>query len=119
MVEKHPPGQPADPASLVNDVPPIHDVIYDPIDVALIRSDALRTSGAAGPSGIDVQGWRQLCSCYAPVSRNLCQALVDMERCLCTQFVDPSMTAPFLASRLTALDKRHGVRPNGIGDTAR
>ena len=33
--EKHPPGQQADPGSLVNEeAPPIHDVIYDPIDAA-------------------------------------------------------------------------------------
>ena len=38
---------------------------------------------------------------------------------LCTNFVDPSTIAPFLACRLIALNKNPGVRPIGIGDTAR
>ena len=113
--EKHPPGQPAVPGSLVDDeAPPIHDVIYDPIDAALIRSAALKTSGA---SGIDAHGWRRLCTCYYSISRDLCQALADMAKHLCAQFIDPSVTAPFFACRLNALDKRPGVRPIEIGDT--
>ena len=38
-----------------------HPVIFDHIIVPLIRSIALRTEGAAGPSGIDAQGWRRPC----------------------------------------------------------
>ena len=83
--EKHLPEQLTDPGSLVNDeVPPIHDVIYDPIDAALIRSAALKTSRAAGPSGIDAHGWRRLYTCYHSISRDLRQALTDMAKHLCT-----------------------------------
>ena len=107
-------------APLVNDeAPPIHDVIYDPIDAALIRSAALKTSGAAEPSRIDAHGRTRLCTCYHSISRDLCQAHADIAKHLCTQFIDPSLTAPFLACRLNALDKRPGVRPIGIGDTVR
>ena len=53
------------------------------------------------------------------ISRDLCQALADMAKRLCTLFIDPSLTAPFLACHLNALDKRPGVRPIGIGDTVR
>ena len=42
-----------------------------------------------------------------------------MAKRLCTQFVDPSGIASFLACRLIALNKKPGVRPIGIGDTAR
>ena len=38
---------------------------------------------------------------------------------LCTELVDPTSIAPLMASRLIALDKNPGVRPIGIGDTAR
>ena len=56
-MKKHPPGHLADRASLIdNEAPPVHDVIFDSIDAALIRSAALKTCGAAGPSGIDAHG---------------------------------------------------------------
>ena len=42
-----------------------------------------------------------------------------MAKPLRTQFIDPSLTAPFLACHLNALDKRPGIRPVGIGDTMR
>ena len=40
-------------------------------------------------------------------------------RRLCTTYVNPKLIAPFVACRLIALDKNPGVRPIGIGDTAR
>ena len=42
-----------------------------------------------------------------------------MAKRLCTQFVDPSGISSFLACWLIALNKKPGVRPIGIGDTAR
>ena len=38
---------------------------------------------------------------------------------LCTDLVDPASIAPLLSCRLIVLDKNPGVRPVGIGDTAR
>ena len=120
LMEKHPPGQPADPNSLLQDeTPPVHPVVFDSIDFNLIKTAALRTSGSAGPSGLDAQAWRRLCTCFDSYSRDLCQALAGVAKRLCTEFVDPVNLAPFLASRLVALDKRPGVRPIGVGDTAR
>ena len=43
----------------------------------------------------------------------------DQAKCLCATLVDPVCVAPLLACRLIALDKNPGVRPIGIGDTAR
>ena len=57
LVDKHPPGQPAHPDSIICDDPPeVHPVLFESIDSALIRSVTLRTSGAAGPSGLDALG---------------------------------------------------------------
>ena len=65
LIDKHPPGQPASPDSLVPyDAPPVQDVVFDTIDGALIRKAALMTSGAAGPSGLDAYSWRKLCTCF-------------------------------------------------------
>ena len=38
------------------DLPAIHPVIFDPLYGRVIRAEALRTSGAAGPFGVDVHG---------------------------------------------------------------
>ena len=49
LFDKHPPGQPVHQDAIIDDDPPdIHPVILDSV---MIRSAALRTSGAAGPSG--------------------------------------------------------------------
>ena len=60
LIEKHPPGQPAHADSIdCNDKPPeVYPVLFDSIDASLIRSAALRTTGAAGPSGLDAVCWR-------------------------------------------------------------
>ena len=120
LLEKHPPGQPAHTDSLLqNETPPIHPVIFDSIDSDLIRTATLRTSGSAGPSGLDARVWRRLCTCYNSASRDLCQAFAGVAKRLCTEFVDPANLAPLLASRLVALNKKPGVRPIGVGNTAR
>ena len=42
-----------------------------------------------------------------------------LARWLCTVFVDPQGLAPLMAGHLIAPDKNPGVRPIGIGETAR
>ena len=120
LVSKHPPAQTAslDP-SLQGSPPEFHPIIFDSIDASLIRSTALRTSGTAGPSGLDAHAWRRLCTTFKAASNSLCQSLAEVARRLCSSFVDPQALAPFLACRLIALDKCPGVRPIGIGNTAR
>ena len=99
--------------------PAVHPVIFDSIQGATIHSAALRTSGAAGPSGIDARGWRRLCSSYKSASDDLCHSLALITRRLCTVFVDPEGLAPLMSCRLIALDKNPGVRPIGICEVVR
>lgn len=119
---KHPQAQPASPdAVLLNssEVPQIHPVIFDQITASSIRSAALRTKGAAGPSGIDAHCWRRLCTSFKSASDDLCHSLALLARRLCVSFVDPKGLSSLLACRLIALDKCPGVRPIGICETAR
>ncbi len=117
---KHPPGQPASLDAIIGDLPPdVHPVIFDSVDASLIRSTSLRTRGAAGPSGLDAYAWRRLCTSFKSASLALCQSLALAAKRLCTTLVDPESIAPLLACRLIALDKNPGVRPIGIGETAR
>ena len=56
LKSKHPAAQPASAEALLSDCqdPPIvHPVIFDQIDASSIRSAALSTTDAAGPSGLD------------------------------------------------------------------
>jgi len=120
LADKHPIGQPAPPDAVIkDDLLDVHPVLFDSLDATVIRSAALRTSGAAGPSGLDALGWRRLCTSFKSASMELCHSLASAAKRLCTEFVDPASVAPLLASRLIALDKNPGVRPIGIGDTAR
>ena len=120
LKSKHPPSNPASPDILSTGVPQeVHPVSYDAVDTTLIRSIALKMKGAAGPSGLDAYTWRRMCSSFKTASSNLCHSIALAAKRMCTTLVDPVCVAPLLACRLVALDKNPGVRPIGIGDTAR
>ena len=120
LVKKHPAPQPArNECILQEEIETPHPIIFESLDASVIRSAALKVSGAAGPSGLDAHEWRRLCTSHRGASRNLCSSLASVARRLCSSFVDPISAGPLLASRLIALDKHPGVRPIGIGDTSR
>ena len=77
--------------------------------------------GAAGPSGLDATSWKRLCTSFKGTSADLCDSLAatSTARRICTRYVDPSGPTAFVACRLIALNKCPGVRPRGIGETAR
>ena len=121
--EKHPPQGPIDTEVILSNetLPSDHDphfVLFDNLNSDLIRKTALRTTGAAGPSGVDALGWRRFCTSFK-ASCDLCHSLASVARRLCTSYVDPSSLSAFVAGRLIALDKNPGVRPIGVGEVAR
>ncbi len=75
--------------------------------------------GAAGPSGMDAIGWRRLCTSFGRASHELCHSLAAAARRLCTSLVEPKCISSLMACRLIALSKNPGVRPIGVGETAR
>ena len=120
LTSKHPAGQRAHVNCILPSAPgDVHPVVFDSIDATTIRSAALRITGSAGPSGIDAREWRRLCTSFKGASNELCASLATLARRVCTSYVDPNSISPLLACRLIALDKNPGVRPIGIGDTAR
>ena len=123
LKSKHPSAQPATPEAVLlnsSETPSqLHPVVFDQIEAKSIRSAALRTKGAAGPSGIDAHCWRRLCTSFKSASNDLCHSLALLARRLCTSHVDPRGLSSLLACRLIALDKCPGVRPIGICETAR
>ena len=120
LKDKHPPGQPISPEVIIDGEPPeFHSVVFDQINASLIRSTALKTTGSAGPSGLDAASWRRLCTSFKRASTDLCHSLAATAKRLCTDSLDPIITGPLLSCRLIALNKCPGVRPIGIGNTAR
>ena len=108
LKSKHPPGQPASATALQQqgqETFDIHPIVFECLDAAMIKSAAIRTTGAAGPSGLDVKNWRRLCIAFKAASKDLCHSLAMMARRLSTTYVDPAGLSPFLACRLIALDK--------------
>ena len=119
---KHPSGQPASEEALLSpssSTTSFHPVVFDALDGVAIRCAALRTRGAAGPSGVDAFCWRRLCTSFRQTSVDLCSSLALVARRLCTEVVDPSGLSAFVACRLIALDKCPGVRPIGVGEVVR
>ena len=122
LLRKHPPKQSPKQSTIITPDAPIvepHPVLFDKIDGLLIRNTVLRMDGAAGPSGLDAAAWKRMCTSFRSASTDLCDALASMARRICSCFVDPKGLSAFVACRLIALDKCPGVRPIGIGETAR
>jgi len=122
LKSKHPSAQPLYMECLLpgwDNPPPSHPVIFDSLNAAVIRSAALRTKGAAGPSGLDAHCWRRLCTSFQGASGELCSAIALFARRLCTSYLSPGLLSSFLACRLIALDKQPGVRPIGICEVVR
>ena len=119
---KHPCAQAATDEILLHpgeEPPSVHPVIFDSIDASAIRSAALATKGASGPSGLDAHCWRRLGTLFHSASQDLCHSLALFAKRLATTFVDPKGLKSYLACRLIALDKCPGVRPIGICETVR
>ena len=117
---KHPEGRsPTEGSLLAGPVEHVDPIIFEALDGKLIRDAALRTTGAAGPSGVDADGWRRICVSFHGASNDLCEALASLARRLCTNYVDPTGIEALVTCRLIPLDKCPGVRPIGIGETPR
>lgn len=118
--DKHPPGKPACPESLLPDQSDIvNPIIFNNLDSECILHAALHTQGAAGLSGLDAFAWRRLCSSYKSASCDLCHALAAAGHRICTSNIHPADLSAFVACRLIPLDKCPGVRPIGVGEVPR
>ena len=93
--------------------------MYEQINGPLLHSIALRTNGAAGPSGIEAVGCRCLLSSFRKESADLCEAVTMVAHHVCQQYVDPTGLDAFTACILVALDKCPGVRPIGISEVVK
>ncbi len=118
--DKHPPGRPACPESLLpNQSETINPIIFNNLDAECMLRAALHTQGATGLSGLDAYAWRRLCSSFKYASHDLCHALAVAGQRICTSNLHPDDLSAFVACRLIPLDKCPGVRPIGVGEVPR
>ena len=122
LKEKHPPKQEPNPSAIIDtelSFEEVHPIIFEQIDGKLIHDVILRMDGAAGPSGLDANSWKRVCSSFGLPSSDLCATVASVTKRMCTTFVDPNSLSALVACQLIALDKCPGVRPIGIGETLR
>ena len=124
--KKHPQPADVDQSVLLNNhCPIINPIIFDCIDAEAIRKSAIKTKGAAGPSGLDAEGWRRILVSknFASHSIDLCKSISNMTKRLCIEKITSNQNSnsieAYTACRLIPLDKSPGVRPIGVGEVLR
>ena len=80
---------------------------------------ALKVSGAAGPSRMDLVAWKQACCSLGRFSVDLCAAISVVAKKICSTITNPTSLSALLACRLISLDKCPDVRPIGVGEVLR
>jgi len=120
LQEKHPLPQVASFDALLTSEPNKENPIrFAAITGSSIKKAAIHVNGSAGPSGLDADGWRRICTVFKGASTELCEAMALFTRLLCTQPVSGETLAPYIACRLIALNKNPGVRPIGVCEVLR
>ena len=124
--ELHPEAQEASDETLATGELPYFDpVVFSCIDEDSIAKAALRTRGAAGPSGQDAESWRRMLVSknFGKVGKDLRTAIAKMTKILCTRELetpDYGSIEAYTANRLIPLEKEpSGIRPIGIGEVLR
>ena len=110
------------------ELPWFDPVVFTNIDESSITKAALKTRGAAGPSGLDADGWRRMLVSknFGKTGKDLRISIAKMTQQLCTQELTLGSVEnkrdieAYTACRLIPLEKSpSGVRPIGIGEVLR
>ena len=119
LYEKHPPAEPLHHGLLMHgEIRYVDPVIFYSINAGLIQKIAMRTKGAAHPSMLSADDWRNMLVSkqYGAEGIDLYKSIARLARQLCVDKVnDPDSIAALMSCRLISLDKNLGLRPIGIG----
>ena len=78
LKSKHPDGADAnDSVMLTGEIPFVDPVMFENLNESTISRAALKTRGAAGPSGVDADGWRRIL-----VSKNFGKHGLELQKVL-------------------------------------
>ena len=81
MKQKHPHGKVSDPEILLPDIPEeIHPIKIHSIDAESVKKAIIKTKGAAGPSGLDADGWTRILTSnqFGKSSSDLCKIFAEV-----------------------------------------
>ena len=119
---KHPHGKDAHPEVLLPDISEeIHPIKFHSIDAESVKKAILKTKDAAGPYGLDADGWKRILTSnhFGNSSNDLCKTFAEVIKKLCTTEDLSSSIEALLACRLIQLDKNPGLWPIGIAEVLR
>ena len=99
----------------------IDPIKFHSLDAESVKKVILETKGAAGPSGLDADGWKRILTSnqFGNSSNNLCKTFAEVINKLCTRDDLSSSLEALLACRLIPLDKNPGLRSIGIHEILR
>ena len=118
--DKHPPAYEHEGIRIPGDYVPPNAVIFERITGELIWKKALKTTGGAGPSGMNANSWRVLLSTakFKDKAQGLRNAIAILAKKLATS--PCHHTQALTANRLVPFKKHpDGCRPIGIGEVLR
>ena len=122
LEDKHPKAMSPPSCILLDNKDPlelINSILFDELSPETILQCALHTQGSAGPSGLDAQAWRRMCSSFKSASTDLCASLANVGKRIATTPVHPDGLSAFVACCLIPINKCPGVRPIGVGEVPR
>ena len=99
----------------------VENSYFDNINEDMTKLAARRTKGAAGPSKLDAEQFKNILvsNRYRHEGKELREQIALLARKLATTTVDPSAIEALIACNLIPLNKNPGVRPIGVGETLR
>jgi len=122
LQDKHPSAKPASEDILITgEKISVENVIFEAIDIELVKKAAKLTSGSGGPTQVDSECWQHIlcCSAFKKPQELLADSIARLARRICTEVVDFQSIEVLTAGRLVPLDKCPGLRPIGIGEILR
>ena len=120
LKEKHPHENDSEGIRFQGNYNPVNAVIFERITGEMVWKKAVETTGGAGPSGLNADGWRVLLSTAKckDAAVGLRNAIATLARKLATS--PCQNTQALVANRLIPLKKQpNGCRPIGVGEVMR
>ena len=116
LVQKHPEQREPSPDILIQGfISPIHPVAYDDTDESVIMKASMLTKGGSGHA--DGCCRISTSSAFGTATLFIRKIFAQLIKKVCVEELDsPSSLESFVACRLIPLDKKPGVRPNGVGE---